>query len=144
MYKFRTMIAGAEKMGLGIETSKDDFRVTRVGRFLRAWSIDELPQLINVLKGEMSLIGPRPPLPQQLPKFRHEERRRFSVKPGITGWAQVNGRNLLTWRERVEYDLWYVDKWSILLDLRIILKTFWVILRREGLFGEDGITKDVE
>jgi undecaprenyl phosphate N,N'-diacetylbacillosamine 1-phosphate transferase len=143
-YKFRTMIENAMDIGLGVETAKDDFRVTPVGRLLRNWSLDELPQLINVLKGEMSLIGPRPALPHQIKKYSEFEKKRLAVKPGITGWAQVNGRNLISWKERIKLDLWYVENQSLWLDFKILLMTPKVLLSREGLYGKEGVVKDYE
>jgi len=141
-YKLRTMIDNAEKIGLGYEIAKDDSRITRVGKHLR-WGIDELPQLINVFKGEMSMVGPRPALPHQAEKYSKQERRRLEVKPGITGWALVNGRNILSWPERIKLDIWYIDNWSIWLDLKILFKTIWVVIfKREGIYGKDGVTRD--
>ena len=141
-YKLRTMVDNAEKIGLGYEIAKNDSRITRIGKHLR-WGIDELPQLINVFKGDMSLVGPRPALPYQIKKYSEKERRRLEVKPGITGWALVNGRNILSWPERIKLDIWYIDHWSIWLDLKILLKTIWVVIfTREGLYGEDGVTRD--
>lgn len=142
-WKFRTMIEGAVSQGLGVTVAQDDPRITRVGRFLRNWGLDELPQLINVLKGEMSLVGPRPTLPYQAELYDEFQRRRLEVKPGITGWALVNGRNLLPWEERIKLDVWYVDHWSLWLDLKILLKTVWIVLiTREGLYGEGGVNDD--
>jgi lipopolysaccharide/colanic/teichoic acid biosynthesis glycosyltransferase len=136
------MVDNAEKMGLGYEIAKDDNRITRVGKHLR-WGIDELPQLINVCKGEMSMVGPRPALPHQVEKYSKQERRRLEVKPGITGWALVNGRNKLSWPERIKLDIWYIDHWSIWLDLKILFKTIWVVIfKREGIYGKDGVTRD--
>ena len=136
-YKLRTMIDNAEKMGKGLK--KNDTRITRVGKHLR-WGIDELPQLINVFKGDMSLVGPRPTLIGQVKRYSGEERRRLKVKPGITGWALVNGRNKLTWPERIKLDIWYINNWSIRLDLKIIIKTVWVVIfTREGVYGKDGV-----
>ncbi len=143
-YKFRTMVENAEKIGLGYEVAKNDGRITRIGKHLR-WGIDELPQLINVFRGEMSLVGPRPALPHQVERYSKEEKRRLEVKPGITGWALVNGRNILTWPERIKLDIWYIDHWSIWLDLKILFKTIWVVIfTREGIYGKDGITRDYE
>lgn len=141
-YKFRTMVQGAERIGLGTTVAATDDRVTRVGTFLRAWSLDELPQLLNVLKGEMSLVGPRPTLDYQVAQYSPYQRRRLEVKPGITGWAQVNGRNSLPWPKRIELDVWYVDHVSLWLDLRILFRTVGVFLRREGLYGPDGVNDD--
>ncbi len=112
-WKFRTMIEGAINQGLGVTVAQDDPRITRVGRFLRNWGLDELPQLINVLKGEMSLVGPRPTFPYQVEQYNAFQRRRLEVKPGITGWALVNGRNRVPWEERIKLDVWYVDHWSL-------------------------------
>jgi len=143
-YKLRTMVDKAEKIGLGYEIAKDDNRITRVGKYLR-WGIDELPQLINVSKGEMSMVGPRPALPHQVEKYSDQERRRLEVKPGITGWALVNGRNVLSWPERIKLDIWYIDHWSIWLDFKILFKTIWVVIfKREGIYGKDGVTRDYE
>ena len=143
-YKLRTMVENAEKKGLGYEVEKDDSRITRVGKHLR-WGIDELPQLINVFKGEMSMVGPRPALPHQVKKYSEREKRRLEVKPGITGWALVNGRNKLSWPERIKLDIWYIDHWSLWLDLKILFKTIWVVVfKREGIYGKDGITRDYE
>lgn len=142
-WKFRTMVVGAVERGLGYKVAKDDPRITRVGRFLREWGLDELPQLINVLKGEMSIVGPRPTLKYQVERYDDFQRKRLLVKPGITGWALIHGRNLLTWEERIKYDVWYVEHWSLLLDLWIMLKTIWVVLiKREGVYGPGGINED--
>ncbi|HID92499.1 MAG TPA: sugar transferase [bacterium (Candidatus Stahlbacteria)] len=144
MYKFRTMIPNAAEIGLGYEIAEDDPRLTRIGKFLRRWSLDEIPQLINVLKGDMGLVGPRPALPHQVDKYSKFERIRLNVKPGITGWAQVNGRNLLSWKERINLDVWYVENWSLWLDLKILLSTVRVVLLKEGLYGKEGIVRDYE
>ena len=143
-YKLRTMVENAEKKGLKYRVTKDDRRITRIGKHLR-WGIDELPQLINVFKGEMSLVGPRPTLPYQVEKYSEREKRRLEVKPGITGWALINGRNKLSWPERIKLDIWYIDHWSSWLDLKILFKTIWVVIfTREGIYGEDGVTGDYE
>ncbi|MBA7573617.1 putative sugar transferase EpsL [subsurface metagenome] len=143
-YKLRTMVDNAEKIGLGYEIAKNDSRITRVGKYLR-WGIDELPQLINVFKGEISLVGPRPALPHQVDKYSKREKRRLEVKPGITGWALINGRNKLSWPEKIKLDIWYIDHWSIWLDLKILFKTVWVVIfTREGIYGKDGVTRDYE
>jgi len=142
-WKFRTMVVGAVKQGLGYNVARDDPRITRVGRFLREWGLDELPQLINVLKGEMSIVGPRPTLHYQVEQYNDSQRRRLLVKPGITGWALIHGRNLLTWEERIKYDVWYVEHWTIWLDLWIMIKTIWVVLiKREGVYGFTGVNDD--
>lgn len=128
--KFRTMRDVRDPTG---RLLSDGERLTRLGCFLRASSMDELPELWNVLVGEMSLVGPRPLLMEYLPHYTPEQMRRHEVKPGITGWAQVNGRNAASWEERLRLDVWYVDHWSLWLDLRILLRTVWTVLRREGI-----------
>ena len=130
MYKFRTM---NEKRDPHYKLRPDAERLTNLGRFLRSTSLDELPELINVLKGEMSLVGPRPLLMQYLERYTPEQARRHEVKPGITGWAQVNGRNGITWEQKFEHDVWYVDHASFWLDLKIVAMTIWKILKREGI-----------
>lgn len=128
--KFRTMTNARDDEGNLLPDAK---RLTKLGRFLRATSLDELPELFNVLRGDMSLVGPRPLLMQYLDRYRPEQARRHLVRPGLTGWAQVNGRNAITWEEKFELDVWYVDNWSLALDLRIIWMTIWIILKREGI-----------
>ena len=142
LYKFRTMVRDAVHLGLGTTVGKSDDRITWVGRWLRSWSLDELPQVLNVLKGDMSLVGPRPTLEYQVAKYTPFQRRRLEMKPGITGWAQVNGRNTLPWPQRIELDVWYVDHFSLWLDLRILWRTVGVFLRREGLYGAGGVNDD--
>lgn len=137
-YKLRTMMDNAVAIGGG-KISQDDSRITRVGKHLR-WGIDELPQLINVFKGDMSLVGPRPTLLEQIVRYSKVHRRRLEMKPGLTGWALVNGRNILSWPEKIELDIWYIDHWSVWLDLKILFKTIWVVIfTREGLYGKDGV-----
>lgn len=131
--KFRTMIEDAEKVGSKIFTSAVDPRVTRVGRFLRNTSLDELPQLINILRGEMSLVGPRPTLLYQVEKYTQTERRRLDMLPGVTGWAQVNGRKSLTWPEKIELDNWYVENWSLALDIKILFMTIFRVLAAKDI-----------
>ena len=121
--KLRTMVVGAETMGAGFAVDRGDARITRVGRFLRRTSIDELPQLWNVIRGDMSVIGPRPTLRYQVEQYDEHQRRRLDVRPGLTGWAQVNGRASLPWAERIELDVWYVDNRSPKVDLEILLRT---------------------
>jgi undecaprenyl phosphate N,N'-diacetylbacillosamine 1-phosphate transferase len=133
IFKFRTMVAGAEKLGMGAQTSRADPRVTAVGRVLRKLSLDELPQLINILRGEMSLIGPRPTLPYQVERYTTRQRGRLLRRPGVTGWAQIHGRKSLSWPERIEYDIWYVEHWSLWLDLQIALRTIPVVLGASGV-----------
>ena len=130
IYKFRTMTDERDKDG---NLLPDGERLTPLGRFLRKTSIDELPELFNVIKGDMSLVGPRPLLMQYLDRYTPEQARRHEVKPGITGWAQVNGRNAISWEDKFKLDVWYVDNWSLWLDVRIILMTVWKILKREGI-----------
>jgi len=136
MYKFRTMTNERDINGKLLPSDK---RLTRFGRFLRATSLDEIPEFINVLKGEMSVVGPRPLLMDYLPLFNSAQNKRHSVKPGITGWAQVNGRNALTWDEKFELDIWYVHNKCFILDLKIILMTLMKILKREGINHGDSI-----
>ncbi len=130
LLKFRTM---TDARGADGGLLPDADRLTRFGRFLRASSLDELPELFNVLKGDMSLVGPRPLLMQYLERYTPEQARRHEVRPGITGWAQVNGRNAITWEEKFKLDVWYVDNWSLWLDIKIIAMTIWKILKREGI-----------
>jgi len=140
VWKFRTMIAGAVDQGLGVTVAHDDPRFTRVGRTLRSWGLDELPQFLNVLKGEMSLVGPRPTLPYQAACYDDVQLRRLEVAPGITSLAVVSGRNALPWPERIKLDVRYVECRTLRLDLWILLKTVWVVLvTRKGLYGAGGI-----
>jgi lipopolysaccharide/colanic/teichoic acid biosynthesis glycosyltransferase len=139
LYKLRTMVAGAEHVGAGMAVNEGDPRITGVGAFLRRTSLDELPNLANVLRGEMSIVGPRPTIPVQVEQYTERQRGRLDVKPGITGWAQVNGRASLPWAERIELDLWYVEHRSLRLDLKILARTVAILLRGEGLYkGETG------
>lgn len=135
IWKFRTMAPGTPEQGPDCVIEASDPRVTRSGTFLRAWSLDELPQLINILLGKMSLVGPRPTLRYQVEQYTPRQRRRLQVRPGLTGWAQIHGRNRLSWPERIEYDLWYVENWSLWLDIRILLRTPAILWRSEGLYG---------
>ena len=136
LLKFRTMVPNAHTMGSGWLVAERDPRITRVGRVLRRWSLDELPQLLNVVRGEMSLIGPRPTLRYQVDQYTDHQRRRLEVRPGITGWAQVNGRNALRWEERIELDVWYVDHRSVATDVRILARTVPVMLRPSEVYNE--------
>ena len=137
LLKLRTMVVGAEHQGAGMAVNRGDARITRAGRVLRKLSLDELPQLWNVVRGEMSLIGPRPTLRYQVEKYSERQRRRLDVKPGITGWAQVNGRASLPWDERIEFDVWYVEHRSAWLDLKILARTPLALFR--GTYkGESG------
>jgi len=130
VYKFRTMKEVYDTQG---QLLPDHQRLTRLGHFLRALSLDELPELLNVLRGEMSLVGPRPLLMQYLDRYTPEQARRHEVLPGMTGWAQVNGRNAITWEEKFRYDVWYVDHWSLKLDIKILFLSLLVVIRREGI-----------
>ncbi len=132
--KLRTMVDGAEHIGAGLGINANDSRITRVGAFLRRTSIDELPNLLNVLRGEMSLIGPRPTLPVQVAQYTPRQRGRLAIKPGITGWAQVNGRATLPWPERIELDLYYIEHRSLALDLQILRRTVAMVLGGDDLY----------
>ncbi len=136
IFKFRTMVQNAENLGAGVFVEEEDPRITGAGKVMRRFSLDELPQLINILRGEMSLVGPRPTLPYQVDNYDARQKKRLNVKPGVTGWAQVNGRSALSWPERIELDLWYINNWSLVLDLRIILKTFKVIFEKSNLYSQ--------
>ena len=137
--KLRTMVDGAEHIGAGMAVDTGDARITRVGRFLRRTSLDELPNLVNILRGEMAIIGPRPTLPSQVAQYTDRERGRLAVRPGLTGWAQVNGRASLPWPERIELDLWYIEHRSWRLDLQILWRSVRMVLAGDGLYkGETG------
>lgn len=135
IFKFRTMVDGAERVGLGLMTAENDPRITRVGRFLRRTSLDELPQLINVLRGEMSLVGPRPAPTSHAEQYTGRDILRLSVRPGITGWAQVNGRNELTWDERIRLDIEYVENWSLWWDFKILWMTLMTVVSSRGVYS---------
>jgi undecaprenyl phosphate N,N'-diacetylbacillosamine 1-phosphate transferase len=137
--KFKTMNDARDHAG---NLLPDEQRLTRIGNFIRATSLDELPQLINVLKGDMSLVGPRPLLVEYLPLYNETQRRRHEVLPGITGWAQVNGRNAISWHKKFEYDVWYVDHQSFMLDLKILLLTVFKVIRSEGVSSETSVTME--
>ncbi|HRP54735.1 sugar transferase [Agriterribacter sp.] len=134
--KFKTMTDEKDENG---NLLPDHLRMTAIGRFVRKTSLDEIPQLLNVIKGDMSLIGPRPLLVSYLPLYNEEQKRRHKIKPGITGWAQVNGRNAISWEQKFNYDVWYVDNYSFLLDIKIIFLTIFKVYRREGINAEDTI-----
>jgi lipopolysaccharide/colanic/teichoic acid biosynthesis glycosyltransferase len=136
LLKLRTMVEGSDPVGVGTVVTRDDPRVTRVGRLLRRFSLDEIPNLINVLRGEMSMVGPRPTIEAQVVDYTPYQRRRLEVKPGITGWAQVKGRAGIPWEERIELDIWYVDHRSFALDLRILGRTFVLLVSGQGLAPE--------
>lgn len=133
MLKLRTMVKGSDPVGVGTVVTRDDPRVTSAGRFLRRTSLDEIPNLINVLRGEMAIVGPRPTIPAQVDGYTPRQRRRHEVRPGITGWAQVKGRAGIPWEERIELDLYYVEHRSLALDLRILARTAWLLVTGHGL-----------
>ena len=135
--KLRTMVEGAEHIGAGLAVDAGDARITRVGTLLRRTSLDELPNLVNVLKGEMAIVGPRPTLPSQVAQYSERERGRLAVRPGITGWAQVNGRASLPWADRIELDLWYIDNRSWRLDLKILWRSARLVVAGDGLYKGD-------
>jgi lipopolysaccharide/colanic/teichoic acid biosynthesis glycosyltransferase len=137
LWKLRTMVPGAETMGAGIYVLEGDSRITRTGRLLRRFSLDELPNLVNVLRGEMAVVGPRPTVQEQVDRYTDRQRRRLEVKPGITGWAQVNGRTSLPWPERIELDVWYVENRSLRLDVRILAKTARMLATGHGLYSDE-------
>ncbi|MET0511125.1 MAG: sugar transferase [Thermoleophilaceae bacterium] len=137
LWKLRTMVPRAETMGDGIYVLEGDPRITRVGRVLRRFSLDELPNLVNVAKGDLALVGPRPTVQEQVDRYTERQRRRLEVKPGITGWAQVNGRTSLPWPERIELDVWYVEHRSLRLDLQILARTARMLASGHGLYSED-------
>jgi lipopolysaccharide/colanic/teichoic acid biosynthesis glycosyltransferase len=133
LLKLRTMVGGSDPVGVGTVVTRDDPRVTRTGRLLRRTSLDEVPNLLNVLRGEMAIVGPRPTIPAQVADYTPHQRRRHEVRPGITGWAQVQGRAGIPWEERIELDVWYVDHRSATLDLRILARTAWLLVSGHGL-----------
>jgi len=136
--KLRTMVSGAEGMGAGLAISANDGRITRVGRLLRRTSFDELPNLVNVLRGEMAIIGPRPTVPEQVARYSPRQSERLAVRPGMTGWAQVNGRTELPWDRRIELDLWYIENRTATLDAAILWRTLRMVFGGEGLYRSDG------
>ena len=139
IYKFRTMSSEKDRDG---ELLADEYRLNSIGRFIRKTSLDELPQLFNVLKGEMSFIGPRPLLVEYLPLYNKVQKRRHSVVPGISGWAQVNGRNAISWEQKFEYDIWYVENQSFLLDIKILWMTFLKVIKRSGVSSDTSVTME--
>jgi len=143
LLKFRSMVKNAQFLGSGMLLEENDARITPLGKFLRKTSLDELPQLINVLKGEMSIVGPRPAPLHHLPKYDDEQRRRLQVRPGITGWAQVNGRLALYWPQRIELDVWYIDHYSLWLDCKILIKTALTVFDKESSVAKPD-RKDVD
>ena len=134
LLKLRTMVSGAERMGAGLAVDEGDPRITRVGAIVRRLSLDELPNLVNVLRGEMSLVGPRPTVQVQVSQYSERQLGRLSVPPGITGWAQVKGRAALPWHDRIELDLWYIEHWSLWLDFRIVAETVALLVSGRGLY----------
>lgn len=152
MYKFRSMVVNAEELKQQLQSQnemsgpmfkiKNDPRITKIGRFIRKTSIDELPQLLNVIKGDMSLVGPRPLLVDYLQYYNDEQIKRHNVLPGLTGWAQINGRNSITWSEKFKLDVWYVDNWSLWLDIKIFFLTFWKVIKREGINQSESVTME--
>jgi lipopolysaccharide/colanic/teichoic acid biosynthesis glycosyltransferase len=139
LYKFKTMTDERDANG---QLLKDEYRLTKIGKFIRTTSLDELPQLLNVLKGNMSLVGPRPLLVKYLPLYNERQARRHEVKPGITGWAQVNGRNAISWKERFELDVYYVENQSFQLDLKILWMTITKVIKREGVSSQTSVTME--
>ncbi len=139
MIKFRTMRDARDKNG---NLLSDNERVTKLGSFVRSFSLDELPELINIIRGDMSLIGPRALLVQYLGLYNDEQIRRHEVLPGLTGWAQINGRNSITWSEKFKLDVWYVDNWSLWLDIKIFFLTFWKVIKREGINQSESVTME--
>ena len=137
LWKLRTMVPQAETMGAGVYVLEGDPRITRTGRLLRRFSLDELPNLVNVLRGDMAVVGPRPTVQEQVDRYTERQRRRLEVKPGITGWAQINGRTSLPWPERIELDVWYVEHRSLRLDLRILAHTARMLATGHGLYSDE-------
>lgn len=143
VWKFRTMVDDAVNQGLGVTVEKGDARITRIGNFLRNWGIDELPQLINVFLGDMSVVGPRPTLAYQVEQYNDFQKKRLWMKPGITSLAVVEGRNSLSWEERIKHDVYYVEHWNLWLDIKILFKTLWVVLvTHEGVYADEGANDD--
>lgn len=142
-FKFRTMQEGAINKGLGFTVCENDDRITKIGKFLRKYGIDEFPQLLNVLKGEMSLVGPRPTLRYQVENYSEFQKKRLQASPGLAGWALIHGRNSLTWEERIKHDVWYVENWSFWLDIKILFLTFYLIfVKKQGVYGKNGVNDD--
>jgi len=138
IWKFRSMVNNAEFQGAGLLVSRTDARITRVGQFLRLYRLDELPQLINVIKGEMSLVGPRPLLPDFWDLYSETDRKRLLMPPGMTGWQQINGAANNTWEERIALDVWYVEHWNVWFDMIILMRTIEVVIKADSVYGKDG------
>jgi len=134
MLKLRTMVAGAERMGAGMAVNEGDTRITRTGKFLRRWSIDELPNLVNVVRGDMSIIGPRPTIQVQVAQYTDRQRGRLAIRPGLTGWAQIHGRTALPWDQRIELDLWYIEHRKLKTDLVIVWQTVRMLINGDGVY----------
>ena len=134
MLKLRTMVSGAEHMGAGMAVNEGDTRITRTGKFLRRWSIDELPNFVNVLRGDMSLIGPRPTIQGQVAQYTERQRGRLAIRPGLTGWAQIHGRTALPWDQRIELDLWYIEHRKLKTDLVIVWQTVRMLVNGDGVY----------
>jgi len=143
-YKLRTMVIGAETIGDGYTVTADDARITRLGKFLRQWTLDEIPQLVNVVKGDMSIVGPRPWVAEQAQLCSAAQQRRFAMRPGMAGWAWIHGRNQLPFDERIRLDLWYIDNWTLWLDFKILAIAFVHLFRRVGVFVPADINKDLD
>ena len=143
IWKFRSMIQGADMETAGIYIDAKNPTITRIGYWLRRWALDELPQLLNIFKGEMSLVGPRPTLRYQVERYDERQKLRLQVKPGLTGWAQVNGRNKLNWTQRMEYDIWYVQNWSLHVDAKILLLTPMAVLKRDFAYADEAEPDDI-
>lgn len=142
IWKFRTMVKNAEKTGLGLRVSENDLRITNIGRFLRRFGIDELPQLKNIIFGEMSIVGPRAALVHQAAQYTDFEKQRLAVRPGVANINMIKGWNTLPWKKRIEWDIWYINHWSLWLDLKILIKTPMIVLSGKGQYGEAGIVED--
>jgi len=143
-YKLRTMVIGAETIGDGYTVTADDARITRLGKFLRQWTLDEIPQLVNVVKGDMSIVGPRPWVAEQAQLCSAAQQRRFAMRPGMAGWAWIHGRNQLPFDERIRLDLWYIDNWTLWLDFKILAIAFVHLFRRVGVFVPADMNKDLD
>jgi len=143
-YKLRTMVIGAETIGDGYTVTADDARITRLGKFLRQWTLDEIPQLVNVVKGDMSIVGPRPWVAEQAQLCSAAQQHRFAMRPGMAGWAWIHGRNQLPFDERIRLDLWYIDNWTLWLDFKILAIAFVHLFRRVGVFVPADMNKDLD